>query len=165
MLVKTVDPLLARMGGAGDQIANFARIDSHSKSVNSMPCRPIVLSGPSGGGKSTIINRAMAEYPNSFAFSVSHTTRKPRDSEQHGVHYWFTERSEMDKMIMRGDFLEYATFGGNTYGTRLHHAQQDLEAVNNDPTLFDLVIINDDLEVAYNQFIAAIQDDLNASNR
>uniref|UniRef100_A0A8R1EAW7 Guanylate kinase-like domain-containing protein n=1 Tax=Caenorhabditis japonica TaxID=281687 RepID=A0A8R1EAW7_CAEJA len=85
--------------------------------VRRMPCRPIVLSGPSGGGKSTILNRAMKEFPNSFAFSVSHTTRKPRTGEEHGKHYYFTEKERMQEMIRNGEFLEYATFSGNTYGT------------------------------------------------
>ncbi|KHJ96560.1 guanylate kinase domain protein [Oesophagostomum dentatum] len=59
----------------------------------------------------------MKEYPNSFAFSVSHTTRKPREGEEHGIHYWFVEQDEMQRMIAEGEFLEHATFGGNTYGT------------------------------------------------
>ncbi|VDM57643.1 unnamed protein product [Angiostrongylus costaricensis] len=82
-----------------------------------MPHRPIVLSGPSGGGKSTILARAMKDYPNKFAFSVSHTTRKPREGEEHGVHYWFTDHIEFERMIAEGEFLEHATFGGNIYGT------------------------------------------------
>uniref|UniRef100_A0A0N4ZFT5 guanylate kinase n=1 Tax=Parastrongyloides trichosuri TaxID=131310 RepID=A0A0N4ZFT5_PARTI len=78
---------------------------------------PIVISGPSGGGKSTILTRAMKENPDMFGFSVSNTTRKPREGEQHGVHYWFTSREEMEKMIKDGEFIEYATFGSNIYGT------------------------------------------------
>ncbi|KAF8366965.1 guk-1, partial [Pristionchus pacificus] len=79
--------------------------------------RPVVLSGPSGGGKSTILTRAMQEFEGAFAFSVSHTTRKPREGEEHGVHYWFSTKDEVSKMIDNGEFLEHATFGGNTYGT------------------------------------------------
>uniref|UniRef100_A0A1I7SJ87 Guanylate kinase-like domain-containing protein n=1 Tax=Bursaphelenchus xylophilus TaxID=6326 RepID=A0A1I7SJ87_BURXY len=79
--------------------------------------RPIVLTGPSGTGKSTLLNRAMKEYPDAFAFTVSHTTRKPRDGELHGVNYYFVERSEMEKMIDNGEFVENVEFGGNRYGT------------------------------------------------
>uniref|UniRef100_A0A0K0FR00 guanylate kinase n=1 Tax=Strongyloides venezuelensis TaxID=75913 RepID=A0A0K0FR00_STRVS len=78
---------------------------------------PIVISGPSGGGKSTILTRAMKEYPDMFGFSVSNTTRQPREGEQHGVHYWFTSREEMVQMIENNEFIEYATFGSNIYGT------------------------------------------------
>uniref|UniRef100_A0A914CSD0 guanylate kinase n=1 Tax=Acrobeloides nanus TaxID=290746 RepID=A0A914CSD0_9BILA len=79
--------------------------------------KPIVLSGPSGGGKSTIFERAKKEYPDAFAFSVSHTTRKPRPGEENGVHYWFVDQDQMEQMIARGEFFEHARFGGNFYGT------------------------------------------------
>uniref|UniRef100_A0A914YH40 Guanylate kinase-like domain-containing protein n=1 Tax=Panagrolaimus superbus TaxID=310955 RepID=A0A914YH40_9BILA len=79
--------------------------------------RPIVLSGPSGGGKSTILKRAMKDHPDAFAFSVSHTTRDPRAGEVHGSDYWFVPRPEMEQMIDKGLFLEHAQFGGNLYGT------------------------------------------------
>ncbi|GMS99034.1 hypothetical protein PENTCL1PPCAC_21209, partial [Pristionchus entomophagus] len=94
-------------------------LSSHQSTVpTAMPtARPVVLSGPSGGGKSTILNRAMEEFKDAFAFSVSHTTRSPREGEQHGVHYWFSSRDEVAKMIENEEFLEHATFGGNTYGT------------------------------------------------
>ncbi|GMT26756.1 hypothetical protein PFISCL1PPCAC_18053, partial [Pristionchus fissidentatus] len=86
--------------------------------IPAMPsARPVVLSGPSGGGKSTILTRAMKEFEGAFAFSVSHTTRNPREGEQNGVHYWFSSKPEVERMIENGEFLEHATFGGNTYGT------------------------------------------------
>ncbi|KAL3084046.1 hypothetical protein niasHT_033766 [Heterodera trifolii] len=79
--------------------------------------RPIIISGPSGCGKSTILARAMKEYPEAFAFSISHTTRKPRDGELDQQHYYFVDRREMERMIDAGQFLEHAEFGGNLYGT------------------------------------------------
>uniref|UniRef100_A0A1A9WFT9 guanylate kinase n=1 Tax=Glossina brevipalpis TaxID=37001 RepID=A0A1A9WFT9_9MUSC len=79
--------------------------------------RPVVLCGPSGSGKSTLLNRLFKEFPNTFGFSVSHTTRKPRPGEQDGVHYNFIERDIMKKMIGNGEFIESATFSGNIYGT------------------------------------------------
>lgn len=57
----------------------------------------------------------MKEYPNTFAFSVSHTTRKPRPGEQNGKDYYFVTREEMTRMIEAGDFLENAEFSGNVY--------------------------------------------------
>lgn len=79
--------------------------------------RPVVLSGPSGAGKSTILKMLMEKYPDSFAFSVSHTSRKPRPGEVNGVEYCFVELENMLKDIEQGKFLEYAQFAGNYYGT------------------------------------------------
>ncbi|XP_073846543.1 guanylate kinase isoform X1 [Musca autumnalis] len=79
--------------------------------------RPVVVCGPSGSGKSTLLNRLFKEFPNTFGFSVSHTTRKPRPGEEDGVHYNFVEREDMEKAIANGEFIESATFSGNMYGT------------------------------------------------
>ncbi|XP_037817313.1 guanylate kinase-like isoform X2 [Lucilia sericata] len=79
--------------------------------------RPVVVCGPSGSGKSTLLNRLFAEFPNTFGFSVSHTTRKPRPGEEDGVHYNFVSREEMEKAVANDEFIESATFGGNMYGT------------------------------------------------
>ncbi|EHY55825.1 Guanylate kinase [Exophiala dermatitidis] len=79
--------------------------------------RPIVLSGPSGTGKSTLIKRLFAKHPDLFGFSVSHTTRNPRPGEQDGVHYHFTTTENFEKMIAENAFVEHAKFGGNYYGS------------------------------------------------
>ncbi|KAD3068325.1 hypothetical protein R6Q59_017706 [Mikania micrantha] len=79
--------------------------------------RPIVISGPSGVGKGTLINMLMKEFPTMFGFSVSHTTRAPREKEQNGVHYHFTKHSVMEEDIRSGKFLEFAAVHGNLYGT------------------------------------------------
>ena len=79
--------------------------------------RPVVFCGPSGTGKSTLIKRLMNEYPNAFAFSVSHTTRKPREGEKDGREYHFVTREQMIKAIENNEFLENAEFSGNMYGT------------------------------------------------
>ncbi|XP_013098753.2 guanylate kinase isoform X2 [Stomoxys calcitrans] len=79
--------------------------------------RPVVVCGPSGSGKSTLLNRLFKEYPNTFGFSVSHTTRKPRPGEEDGVHYNYVERDHMEAAVANGEFIESATFGGNMYGT------------------------------------------------
>ncbi len=78
----------------------------------------LVLAGPSGAGKSTIINEASSEI-GEFYFSVSTTTRAPREGEIDGVHYNFVSKEEFEQDIKEGNFLEYATVHGNYYGTSL----------------------------------------------
>ncbi|TPX36574.1 guanylate kinase [Synchytrium microbalum] len=79
--------------------------------------RPIVIVGPSGTGKSTILKLLFAEFPDKFGFSVSHTTRKPRPGETHGKEYYFTTKEEMEADAAKGKFIETATFATNMYGT------------------------------------------------
>ncbi|KAK5171099.1 guanylate kinase [Saxophila tyrrhenica] len=79
--------------------------------------RPIVVSGPSGSGKSTLLKRLFDAYPTRFGFSISHTTRAPRGTEQDGVEYHFTTREAFTSMVARGEFIEHAQFGSNLYGT------------------------------------------------
>jgi guanylate kinase len=79
--------------------------------------RPVCFCGPSGAGKSTLLKRLMNEFPTAFAFSVSHTTRKPRMGESNGKDYYFVERDEMLRAIKNGEFIENAEFSGNLYGT------------------------------------------------
>ncbi|XP_076762698.1 guanylate kinase isoform X1 [Xylocopa sonorina] len=88
--------------------------------------RPLVLCGPSGSGKSTLIKKLFEEFPDTFGFSVSHTTRAPRPGEEDGKHYYFTTQDKMRKQIERGEFLETATFSGNMYGTS-KHAVEDVQ--------------------------------------
>lgn len=88
-----------------------------SKGVLGNGPEPIVISGPSGVGKGTLISKLMNEFPSTFGFSVSHTTRSPREKEINGVHYHFTERWVMEKDISEGKFLESALVHGNLYGT------------------------------------------------
>ena len=82
-----------------------------------MPVRTLVLCGPSGVGKSTIVEIIKKAFPDVFKFSVSHTTRKPRAGEVDGVSYHFVDQEIMPKLIENDKFLEHATFSGNTYGT------------------------------------------------
>jgi hypothetical protein len=60
---------------------------------------PVVIAGPSGVGKGTIIAKLQARFPNQFGFCVSHTTRQPRPGEENGTHYHFVEKSEMERGI------------------------------------------------------------------
>ncbi|XP_036147418.1 guanylate kinase isoform X1 [Monomorium pharaonis] len=79
--------------------------------------RPLVFCGPSGTGKSTLIKRLFDEFPNTFKFSVSHTTRMPRPGEKDGTHYHFTTKEKMQEQIKNNEFIETASFSGNLYGT------------------------------------------------
>ncbi|MCJ1279978.1 hypothetical protein MMC21_007803 [Puttea exsequens] len=79
--------------------------------------RPIVITGPSGSGKSTILKRLFAAHPDTFGFSVSHTTRVPRAGEKDGREYNFTTQDVFLKLVDEGGFIEHARFGGNYYGT------------------------------------------------
>lgn len=87
----------------------------------------IVLSGPSGVGKSTVIAELFGQRKNIY-FSVSYTTRQPRVGEQDGVNYNFVDRAEFERMIAAGELLEYAEYVNNYYGTSLKAIQERLDA-------------------------------------
>lgn len=90
----------------------------------------IVLSGPSGSGKGTIVSRLLQRRDDTV-LSVSMTTRKPRPGEIDGVHYVFTERDDFEKMQARGAFLESAEYNGNYYGTPESHVRNWLKEGKN----------------------------------
>jgi len=79
--------------------------------------RIIVLSAPSGGGKTTIARAVRDRYADRFGFSVSATTRKPRPGERDAVDYHFQKRTQFLEGVGAGKFLEYAEYGGELYGT------------------------------------------------
>jgi len=78
--------------------------------------RLVVLTGPSGVGKSTVVARLRADHPDIWQ-SVSLTTRPPRPGEVEGLHYFFTDDAGFDARIAAGDLLEWAQFAGHRYGT------------------------------------------------
>ncbi|KAJ2961644.1 hypothetical protein NQZ79_g3195 [Umbelopsis isabellina] len=86
-----------------------------------------VLSGPSGSGKSTLLKKLFAEYPDTFGFSISHTTRQPRQGEENGIDYHFVSKDLMTKEVEEGKFIESATFSGNMYGTSIKAVQDVVE--------------------------------------
>jgi len=81
--------------------------------------RPLIVSGPSGVGKGTLIGMLLKDYPERIGFSVSHTTRKPRPGEEDGKHYHFVTKEEIEEMIAQGLFVEHARVHSNIYGTTI----------------------------------------------
>ena len=86
----------------------------------------LIISGPSGSGKGTIVERLCEK--NNFSLSISATTRKPREYEKDGVHYFFHTREEFEKMRDRKELLEWAEFCGNYYGTPRKYVEEQLES-------------------------------------
>ena len=86
----------------------------------------VVLSGPSGSGKGTVLKEFLKD--EDFGLSVSATSRKPRPGDEEGVTYFFKTREEFEEMIKNDEFFEYAQFGGNYYGTPKKYV---LDQINN----------------------------------
>lgn len=86
----------------------------------------IVVSGPSGAGKSTLIRQALDAIPE-LAYSVSATTREPREGEVDGRDYLFLSREQFERWIEEGRFLEWAEYSGNLYGTPEENVEEYLE--------------------------------------
>lgn len=86
----------------------------------------IVLSGPSGVGKSTVISQLLSDRPD-IHFSVSFTTRAPRTGEEDGVNYNFVDRAQFERMISAGELLEFAEYVGNYYGTSMKVIRDKLD--------------------------------------
>ena len=90
----------------------------------------IVVSGPSGAGKTTVLTRVLSELRD-IRFSVSHTTRIPRSGEKDGVEYHFVTRREFERLIGEGAFLEWAEVHGEMYGTaRSEYDRAEREGVD-----------------------------------
>lgn len=84
----------------------------------------IILSGPSGVGKGAVRCILMENNKLNLAYSISMTTRAPRKLEQNGVDYFFVDDKTFDENIQQGNFLEYASFVGNRYGTPKNYVEQ-----------------------------------------
>ncbi|MEH1893706.1 MAG: guanylate kinase [Nostoc sp.] len=102
--------------------------------------RLIVLTGPSGVGKGTLMRSLLQRHPELY-FSVSATTRSPRPGEIDGKNYYFVSRSKFEQLVAEGEFLEWAEFAGNYYGT-------PREAVLNQIHSGKLVVLEIELEGA-----------------
>tara|TARA_B110000503_G_C7056685_1_gene374779 strand:- start:227 stop:814 length:588 start_codon:yes stop_codon:yes gene_type:complete len=95
----------------------------------------IILSAPSGGGKTSIAKKLL-EQDNNLSLSISATTRKARPGEQEGVHYFFKTRAVFDQMKKQGEFLEQVEIYGNFYGTPAQSVQNILSEGKD--VLFDI---------------------------
>jgi guanylate kinase len=93
----------------------------------SSPGRLILVTGPSGVGKGTLVSRLMQRHPDLW-LSVSATTRSPRAGEEEGRHYFFLSREAFERQVAAGGFLEWAEFAGNLYGTPRAAVQERLDA-------------------------------------
>ncbi|MCM1339979.1 MAG: guanylate kinase [Muribaculaceae bacterium] len=89
-----------------------------------------VISGSSGVGKGTVIKEFLKKHPD-FKLSVSCTTRNPREGEVDGVNYFFLTRDEFKACIERNEFLEWAEFSGNMYGTQKAYVEKKLSEGKN----------------------------------
>ena len=96
---------------------------------------PVVLAAPSGTGKTTLARRLVGD-SDSYVFSVSATTRAPRDSEREGVDYHFVDRADFDAMVDAGELAEWAEVHGRLYGTP--RAQLDAAAARGQHLVLDI---------------------------
>ena len=90
----------------------------------------MVFSGPSGCGNGTVLKEFFAQGGEAF-LSVSATTRAPRPGEENGVHYFFLQKEEFERMIEQGEILEHASYCGNYYGTPRGPVYERLERGEN----------------------------------
>ena len=102
-----------------------------------MTAHLVVLSGPSGVGKSSVIAEALTMTSDVW-LSVSATTRSPRPGEVDGVNYYYISREEFQRRAQSGDFLEWAEFAGNLYGTLREPVEERLAA--NIPVLLEIEV-------------------------
>jgi guanylate kinase len=86
-----------------------------------------IITSPSGGGKGTLIREVLRTVPN-IGYSVSFTTRGVRVGEEHGKHYFFVSTAEFEKLIEKGEFLEFANVHGNFYGTSKTEVERETSA-------------------------------------
>jgi len=92
-----------------------------------MASKVFVITGPSGVGKGTLIKELLRLVPG-LELSTSATTRQPREGEEDGRDYHFLSREEIDRRVEEGDFLEFATYSGNRYGTLRSEIERRLHA-------------------------------------
>lgn len=101
------------------------------------PFLMLIVSSPSGAGKTTLCNRLRSEFPR-LRFSVSHTTRAARPTEQDGREYHFVDDATFEAMIERGAFAEWAKVHGHFYGTSLHEIDLARDRADIEGVIFDI---------------------------
>jgi len=94
----------------------------------------VVLSSPSGAGKTTLVKKISIE--NNFKISISHTTRKPRTNEVNGKDYFFVNKEEFKNLVDKGEFLEHAKVFENYYGSTKSKVIERLKKGEN--VIFDI---------------------------
>ncbi len=105
------------------------RVSSMMQQTPPQPGRLVVLTGPSGVGKGTLLQQLRQRHPHLY-LSTSATTRSPRPGEIDGQHYYFVSHATFENMIQQGDLLEWAEFAGNYYGTPRQPVEIQIERGN-----------------------------------
>lgn len=91
----------------------------------------VIISGFSGSGKGTLMKNLMSQYEDFYSLSVSATTRNPRPDEQEGIDYFYVTKEKFDSMIQNNEFIEYAQYVDNYYGTPRAYVEEQLAAGKN----------------------------------
>ena len=102
-------------------------MSSNADPVNTRRGQLFIVAAPSGGGKTSLVT-AMLAADEKLALSVSHTTRKPRSSEENGKQYHFIDKTEFNDLVSKNAFLEHAIVFGNNYGTHAGALENQLES-------------------------------------
>jgi len=124
----------------------------------------LVITGPSGVGKGTLIQRLLDEAPRA-ELSVSATTRAPRDGEVNGRDYHFLAASEFEQRVRRGEFVEHAEYAGNRYGTLRSELQRPAQLIVLEIDLQGARQVRATMPEAEQVFIAPPNDDLGELER
>jgi guanylate kinase len=124
----------------------------------------LVITGPSGVGKGTLIRRLLSEFPGA-ELSVSATTREPRDGEVNGRDYHFLSGSEFEQRVRQGEFVEHAEYAGNRYGTLRSELQRPARLIVLEIDLQGARQVRATMPEAEQVFIAPPNDDLGELER
>lgn len=113
-MIKVNDAICAAKSASG---SNVQDIFAEHLAAPKVLFKPLALVGPSGAGKGTLMNEVFKKYRERFGFSVSYTTRAPREGEINGKHYHFVDHATFQGKIDRDEFIEYCHVHTNLYGS------------------------------------------------